>query len=516
MAEQVGRRITNLWRKDDWLSVWSGFLILAFVGVVILGIGLSVKLPDWRWMSRGELGQDLSAWADRADDLNRQARAVGEPEVANAAAALERSLRAGASRQALRSEADGLQQAARGAGNAELEAAALRLASEVASSARRTIGRVLAWDNLGKSLPVLVGFAVIGLVASLLMGREGLRFLLAFPVIFVLAAAGFLIAGNRSVNFYGMEYVLWALALGLLISNTVGVPRWLKPAVNTEFYIKIGLVLLGAEMLIRTILTAGALGMIQALAVILAVWYFCYWLAGRLGLDKEFGAILATGVSVCGVSAAIAAGGALKGDPKKVSHTISLVLIMAVPMLILEPIVARLLGMSPLLAGAWLGGTIDTTGAVVAAGAIAGTQAMNMAVVVKMAQNALIGVVAFLLAMWSVFRKKEGAERPSLGEIWFRFPKFVVGFVVASLVFSLLLNETTATTITGVSKGLRGWWFALAFVSIGLETKIKDLVTMNGGRPALTFVTAQAFNILWTLLVAAVVFGGLIFPVPKF
>jgi uncharacterized integral membrane protein (TIGR00698 family) len=335
-------------------------------------------------------------------------------------------------------------------------------------------------------------------------------------VIFVLAAAGFLIAGNRSVNFYGMEYVLWALALGLLISNTVGVPRWLKPAVNTEFYIKIGLVLLGAEMLIRTILTAGALGMIQALAVILAVWYFCYWLAGRLGLDKEFGAILATGVSVCGVSAAIAAGGALKGDPKKVSHTISLVLIMAVPMLILEPIVARLLGMSPLLAGAWLGGTIDTTGAVVAAGAIAGTQAMNMAVVVKMAQNALIGVVAFLLAMWSVFRKKEGAERPSLGEIWFRFPKFVVGFVVASLVFSLLLNETTATTITGVSKGLRGWWFALAFVSIGLETKIKDLVTMNGGRPALTFVTAQAFNILWTLLVAAVVFGGLIFPVPKF
>ena len=123
----------------------------------------------------------------------------------------------------------------------------------------------------------------------------------------------------------------------------------------------------------------------------------------------------------------------------------------------------------------------------VAAGAIAGTQAMNMAVVVKMAQNALIGVVAFLLAMWSVFRKKEGAERPSLGEIWFRFPKFVVGFVVASLVFSLLLNETTATTITGVSKGLRGWWFALAFVSIGLETKIKDLVTMNGGRPALTF-----------------------------
>jgi uncharacterized integral membrane protein (TIGR00698 family) len=397
-----------------------------------------------------------------------------------------------------------------------LKAPALKLASEIKASAGGTVLKALSWDNLQRGLPVLIGFAVIGLVASLLMGRNALRFLVAFPVIFLLAAVGFLIAGNRSINYYGIEYVFWALALGLLISNTVGVPKWLKPAVNTEFYIKIGLVLLGAELLIRTILKAGALGMIQALAVILAVWYFCYWLAGKLGLDKEFGAILATGVSVCGVSAAIAAGGALKGDPKKVSHTISLVLIMAIPMLILEPIVARLLGLSPILAGAWLGGTIDTTGAVVAAGAIAGTDAMNMAVVVKMAQNALIGVVAFLLAMWSVFRKKEGAERPGLGEIWYRFPKFVLGFVAASLVFSLFLNEGTAGAITSVTKGLRGYWFALAFVSIGLETKVKELVSMHGGRPALTFVGAQAFNILWTLLVATLVFGGLLFPVPKF
>jgi uncharacterized integral membrane protein (TIGR00698 family) len=513
MAEQ---RITNLWRKDDWLSVWSGFLILALVGVVLLGAGMKLKLPDWKWMSRGEMQQDLSAWTDRADTLNGQALAAGETGVATAAAALGDSLRAGGSRQAFRSAADELQRAASGLRDSGVKSSALKLAAEVNNSSRRTVLQTLSWDNLRKGLPVLIGFAVIGFVASVLMGRGALRFLLAFPVIFVLAAVGFLIAGNRSVNYYGLEYVLWALALGLLISNTVGVPKWLKPAVNTEFYIKIGLVLLGAEMLARTILTAGALGMIQALAVILAVWYFCYWLAGRLGLDKEFGAILATGVSVCGVSAAIAAGGALKGDPKKVSHTISLVLIMAIPMLILEPIVARLLGMSPLLAGAWLGGTIDTTGAVVAAGAIAGDEAMNMAVIVKMAQNALIGVVAFLLAMWSVFRKKDGAERPSLGEIWFRFPKFVVGFVVASLVFSLLLNENTAVAITNVSKGLRGYWFALAFVSIGLETKIKDLVTMSGGRPALTFVTAQAFNILWTLLVAALVFGGLLFPVPKF
>ncbi|MFN2166819.1 MAG: YeiH family protein, partial [Anaerolineae bacterium] len=455
-------------------------------------------------------------WAAQAERLREDARSAGEGGLAAAASSLAQTLAGDASRQELREQARSLERSAAEADDPELRSQGLALAARIGGASGSTLLRTLSWANLRALLPILAGFALVGVAASALLRRSGTRFLLAFPVLFALAGVAFLVAGNRGVNYYGIEYVFWALALGLLISNTVGVPKWLKPGVNTELYIKIGLVLMGGEMLIRTRLTAGALGMLQALAVILAVWYFCYWLAGKLGLDKEFGAILATGVSVCGVSAAIAAGGALKGDPKKVSHTISLVLIMAVPMLILEPIAARALGLSPILAGAWLGGTIDTTGAVVAAGAIAGSEAMNMAVVVKMAQNALIGVVAFLLAMWAALRKRQPSERPNLGEIWFRFPKFVLGFVVTSLVFSLLLSEHTATAITGITKGLRGYWFALAFVSIGLETKVKDLVAMHGGRPALTFVGAQAFNILWTLLIAALVFGGLLFPVPRF
>ena len=496
--------------------MWSGYLILALVAAVLLGGGLAFRLPDWKWVGGGELRGDVPGWVERTEELEAQSRASGEAGLAAEAAVLREALGSGGTRAALREAARSFATAAEGAGDEALRTRAVKLAADIGGAAGRTVARVLSWDNLRRALPVLIGFAVIGLAASALMGRASFRFLAAFPVVFLLAAVGFLIAGNRSINYYGLEYVFWALALGLLISNTVGVPKWLKPAVNTELYIKIGLVLMGAEMLLRTLLKAGALGMVQALAVILAVWYFCYWLAGKLGLDKEFGAILATGVSVCGVSAAIAAGGALKGDPKKVSHTVSLVLIMAVPMLILQPIVARLLGMSPILAGAWLGGTIDTTGAVVAAGAIAGREAMDVAVIVKMSQNALIGVVAFLLAVWAAFRKKEGAERPNLGEIWYRFPKFVLGFLVASLVFSLFLSEDNARTITSISGGLRGYWFALAFVSIGLETKVKELVAMHGGRPALTFVSAQVFNILWTLLVAALVFGGLLFPVPKF
>jgi len=153
---------------------------------------------------------------------------------------------------------------------------------------------------------------------------------------------------------------------------------------------------------------------------------------------------------------------------------------------------------------------------VVAAGTIAGKEALDLAVIVKMAQNALIGVVAVLLAVWSVMRKKEGAEKPDLAQVWYRFPKFVLGFIIASLVFSLLVPAATAQSVIKVTAGLRGYWFCLAFVSIGLETKLGDLVSMQGGRPALAFIGAQGFNLLWTLLIAGLIFGGLLFPVPRF
>ena len=378
------------------------------------------------------------------------------------------------------------------------------------------LGAAFSGANLAKLAPVFALFAVLGTAVMALLRRKPGKFLLGFPVLFLLAMASFLIAGNTRISGWGLENVLWALLFGLAIGNIFGVPEWLRAAANAELYVKIGLVMLGAELLLRTLLKAGAWGMLQAVLVVGVVWYACFFLARRFGLDDEFGAILATGVSVCGVSAAIAAGGALKGDPKKVSHAISLILVVAVPMLVAEPIVARLLHLSPMVTGAWLGGTIDTTGAVVAAGTIAGKDALQLATVVKMAQNALIGIVAFLLAIWATARRKGGvAERANPRELWARFPKFILGFVAASLFFSLVLTEKTAASITAVTSGLRGWWFCLAFVSIGLETRVKDLVAMKGGRPAATFLSAQLVNVLWTLLIASLIFGGLLFPAPK-
>ena len=272
--------------------------------------------------------------------------------------------------------------------------------------------------------------------------------------------------------------------------------------------------LLGAEVLFTTIMKVGAYGMVQAVIVIGAVFYVCFWVAKKLGLDDEFASILGTAVSICGVSAAIAAGGAVKGDPKKVSHTISLVLLCAIPMLIFQPLIAKAVGMLPAVAGAWIGGTIDTTGAVVAAGAIAGEAAMAVAVVVKMAQNVLIGAAAFLLAIWFTFKGKEVGKKPTCHGDLVPVPKVCGGVYCDLHRFFLLRERSISKGCCRDHSGLRGWWFTLAFLCIGLDTKFKDLAAMGGGRPAAAFLIAQAFNIVWTLIFAYLIFGGILFPTP--
>ena len=342
-----------------------------------------------------------------------------------------------------------------------------------------------------------------------------LPFLVGMPAIFALAWFARLLAGNGLLVDWGVEYVISALLLGLLISNAIGTPEWLKPAVQTEFFIKTGLVILGASLIFSEVLQAGALGIAQAVLVVFVVWYSCFWLARKLKVDDEFAAMLSTAVSICGVSAAIAACGAIKGDKKKLSYVTSLVLIVAVPMMVAMPWIAKSVGMNDLVAGAWLGGTLDTSASVVAAGALINDAAMKTGVIVKFSQNALIGVAAFMLAIWWSF--KIGAatgERPSVGVIWERFPKFVIGFVLASAVFSFLLPPEIVSGTRSALGEIRTWWFALAFVCIGLETRFIDLATTDRGRPALAFLGAQTFNVFWTLLLAWLLFGGVLFAQP--
>jgi uncharacterized membrane protein YadS len=225
--------------------------------------------------------------------------------------------------------------------------------------------------------------------------------------------------------------------------------------------------------------------------------------------------MLSTAVSICGVSAAIAACGAIQGDKKKLSYVTSLVLIVAVPMMIVMPWIAKATGMNDLVAGAWLGGTLDTSASVVAAGALVSDAAMKTGVIVKFSQNALVGIAAFMLAIWWAFKAgAAGGERPSAGVIWERFPKFVIGFVVASAVFSFALPTEIVSATRAALGEIRTWWFALAFVCIGLETQVVQLATTEQGRPALAFLGAQTINVFWTLLLAWLLFGGVLFAQP--
>ncbi|MCA1964617.1 MAG: putative sulfate exporter family transporter, partial [Prosthecobacter sp.] len=343
------------------------------------------------------------------------------------------------------------------------------------------------------------------------LGRRVLAFLAGSTVVFILGQLAHWLAANAAVKAWGLEYVVFALGLGLVWSHLLPVPGWLREAVRTEFFIKVGIVLLGATILLQEMLKAGLPGLIQGALVIPVVWYACFFIAKKLKVDDEFGVMLSTAVSICGVSAAIAACGAIQGDRKKLSYVTSIVLLCAVPMMILMPVAVQKLGLSEAVGGAWMGGTLDTSGSVAAATEQVGKEATKVGVIVKLSQNVLIGVAAFVLSIWWTMRGgKDGAasrERPSAAVIWQRFPKFVIGFVIASIVFSYFVPTAAAEAASKPLKALREVWFAAAFVCIGLETRLGELFSLGGGRPALAFLGGQVFNIAWTLVLALWLFG---------
>jgi uncharacterized membrane protein YadS len=372
---------------------------------------------------------------------------------------------------------------------------------------------------LGAFLTTLVLFNV-GLAG---MGERVRGFPQAFLGVFLLALFALLLAEQEVVKHYNLEYALWALVVGLIISNTVGTPAWIRPAVRTEFYIKTGLVLLGAEVLINRLLALGVPGVFISWVVTPTVLIVTY-LFGQYVLripSRSLNMVISADMSVCGVSAAIATAAACKAKKEELSLAVGLSLTFTAIMMVIMPGVIKALDMGPVLGGAWIGGTIDSTGAVAAAGGMLGAPgsaesetALTVAVTIKMIQNILIGAVAFGVAVYWVtcVERTTGGERPGLIEVWRRFPKFVLGFVAASLLFSYIESsgiegEAVASAATTTSKTLRGWLFCLAFVSIGLETNFRELSRfLVGGKPLTLYVCGQALNLALTLTMAWLMF----------
>lgn len=366
-------------------------------------------------------------------------------------------------------------------------------------------------------LGVYIALAALFALATLLRGQSAWKFLEAFPFVFLLATLAYAMSAQSVVSAYNLEFALWALLLGLIISNTVGTPAAWRPGMLTEFYIKTGLVLLGAEVLMTQLLALGVPGIFVSWVVTPIVLVSTYVFGQRILKmeSRSLNMVISADMSVCGVSAAIATAAACRAKKEELSLAIGISLSFTVIMMVLMPLFIKLTGMDQVLGGAWMGGTIDSTGAVAAAGAALGPQALEVAATVKMIQNILIGVIAFCVAVyWVSYEERDtSAARPSLMEIWYRFPKFVLGFMLASILFSCVQGylpagpEIVKATIDGGTKELRGWLFCLAFVSIGLETNFRQLLPyFRGGKPLTLYVCGQALNLLLTLFMAWLMF----------
>jgi uncharacterized integral membrane protein (TIGR00698 family) len=313
-----------------------------------------------------------------------------------------------------------------------------------------------------------------------------------------------------------VEFPIYAIAVGLVagaVIGSLGLRERLGAAFRTEFLIKTGLVLLGASINLAVIARAAGPAIVQSVVLISTVFLVAWWVGGRLGLDPKLRALISAAVSICGVSAAIAAAGAVAAKKEQLAYVASLVIVFALPSIFVQPWLATTLGLDTVVAGAWIGGNIDTTAAVTAAGSIIGDDALQIAAIVKQTQNALMGVVAVLLTAYFVLRvERVPGASVGLGAIWERFPKFVLGFIAASAIATFFINSAADTkaasdVVAVAGNSLRTWFFILAFVCIGLEFR-PAAIREAGARPVAVFAAATAVNLVVALLLASVLFAG--------
>ncbi|MHC4661844.1 MAG: YeiH family protein [Planctomycetota bacterium] len=366
---------------------------------------------------------------------------------------------------------------------------------------------------------LMIGIAIFFGIGMKVMGHSFLKFVLGFAFVFFIAVLAYTSASQIHMKELGIGYAAWAILFGLIISNTIGTPKWVMPAVQTEYYIKTGLVLLGAEILFGKILSIGLPGIFVAWVVTPIVLVTTFWFGQKILKisSKTLNITISADMSVCGVSAAIAVAAACRAKKEELTLAVGLSLVFTSIMMILMPMFIKAVGIPHVIGGAWMGGTIDATGAVAAAGAFLSDKALNVAATIKMIQNVLIGVIAFCVAVyWCAKVECVEGQKVSAMEIWYRFPKFVIGFILASIAFSTLFGclgycqghaLIDNGVIAGFSKIFRGWFFCLAFVSIGLATNFRELKGyLKGGKPLILYICGQSFNLLLTLTMAYIMF----------
>lgn len=369
-------------------------------------------------------------------------------------------------------------------------------------------------------------FGVFGATFTLsttVMGFRAKQFLPGFALIFVASMLILVVSQSRFFHTYSLEAPLVALVLGLVVGNLAKMPDWLEASLRTEYYIKTGIVLLGATLPLTAIVTAGPVAFLQATIVSLTTWLTMFFVATRVfGLDKRFAAVLGAGGAVCGVSASIAVGGAVKADKEHVAISISIVSLWALVMIFFLPLASRALGLPAGVAGAWIGTSEFADAAGYAAAQTIASHAGNDAAIQTftlmkvIGRDIWIGIWAFVLAIVSTTMWERngaaGGRAVGAGVIWSRFPKFVIGFFLASVIMSLLVANASPDIAGDITprliapiKTLRTWTFVFTFLCIGLTTRFRELARF-GMPPFWAFCVGVAVNVPLGYVLSTIVF----------
>jgi len=556
VVDRAKSQWSDLWKKEDYWAIWLGMFILAVALCVVLNnrpqldaksqplletiakekqkpiktIELYQAQADLKKIAgkdvpflKSVLGLLATPGAWHANPLDSLYLSKSAADKANEAITPKLNAAKQAEHEALETARIAQAQAAESMyNNTELNTAATT-AITAWQKAKANTGKIAKkikkpFNRIGSLIGLGIVLGVLVTVGAVFMGYNAVQFFLGFLGVYALCVIAQIMGKQDVMKGWGLNAEIWSIVIGMIIANTIGSPKWLKYSAQVEYFIKTGLVLLGADVLIYKLMAIGIPGIFVAW-VVTPIVLVCTYIFGQKVLkipSPTLNIVISADMSVCGTSAAIATAAAARAKKEELTLSIGLSLTFTAIMMVVIPFIIKKLGMPEILGGAWIGGTIDATGAVAAAGAFVGPKAMQVAATVKMIQNVLIGVTAFFVAIYFTTKvhKSEG-EKVGAMEIWHRFPKFVIGFLGVSLICSIICSNLGADTATilienGTNKiggAFRGWFFALAFVSIGLTTNFRELKSyLKGGKPIILYVCGQTFNLILTLFMAWIMF----------
>jgi uncharacterized integral membrane protein (TIGR00698 family) len=382
-------------------------------------------------------------------------------------------------------------------------------------------------EHIGQYVAQFVMWCVIFGISIRALGFKLSEFYPSFLFVYIFSIIIFVIGQNKTFINLNLEPPLVALILGLIISNFIGLPKWMDTGFRVEYYIKTGIVLLGATLPFTLIIWAGPTAIVQASIVSITTFMVIYFVGIKMGLDRRLAATLGAGGAVCGVSGAIAIAGAVGAKKEHAPVAITLVIVWAIVMIFVLPLVSKALQLPTGVAGAWIGtsefadaagfAAANTYGGYAGQPGITGNpdDAVKAFTLMKVVgRDVWIGIWAFVMALIATTRwERTPGTKPNPAEIWWRFPKFVIGFLLASIIVTLIASQygeaefkkTVVPAMVGPIKDLRTWSFIFCFFSIGLTTRFRELASA-GTKPFLAFTSGVVVNVILGFILSTIVF----------